>query len=126
MAIYRCDVLTTKNNDSGLCSLRLHNYERSLEECSVLFFSEYNRLDLYSLIWSIFIHISGCGHCKAIKPAYMEAGQDLHNKNVCIQITQLGEKLLFQTFPFVRLALNSNAMQPREAKGCCYSPWGKG
>ena len=103
MTIYRCDVLTTKNNHSGFCSLGLHNYERSLEECSVLVFSEYNRRDLCSLIWSIFIHISGCGHCKAMKPAYMEAAQELNSKNVCIHITKLGEKLLFQTLLFVIL-----------------------
>lgn len=103
MSIYSCDVLTTKNSDSVLCSLRLHNYKRSLEECSVLFFSEYNRLQPYSLIWNIFIHISGCGHCKAMKPAYMEAAQELHSKNVCIHNTQLEEKLLFQTLLLVIL-----------------------
>ena len=32
-----------------------------------------------------------------MKPAYMEAAQELNSKNVCIHITQLGEKLLFQT-----------------------------
>lgn len=80
MAIYRCDVLNTNN--------KIEAYVVS--GCITM------RLDIYSLIWSIFIHISGCGHCKAMKPAYMEAAQELHNKNVCIQITQLaGGKITF-------------------------------
>ena len=32
--------------------------------------------------------ISGCGHCKAMKPAYMEAAEELHSKNVSRKITE--------------------------------------
>ena len=32
--------------------------------------------------WSCYVNFSGCGHCKAMKPAYMDAAQELANKNV--------------------------------------------
>ena len=31
---------------------------------------------------SCYVNFSGCGHCKAMKPAYMDAAQELANKNV--------------------------------------------
>ena len=32
--------------------------------------------------WSCYVNFLGCGHCKAMKPAYMDAAQELANKNV--------------------------------------------
>ena len=35
----------------------------------------------------MFGFVKGCGHCKAMKPAYMEAAEEIHvNKKVCIYI----------------------------------------